>query len=131
MAKNQAFRGIKLLYIFLTVTPTDSACFAWGVDLTKRLDILVGFLSRLVGTTAHRTRSPSKYSFLLFKNAFFLHYFKIIGTLCFVTTIDIQRKFLFKIRWIKENYLTNKNGRTCQFLQVSRLWKCTITSYYH
>ena len=47
MAKNQAFRGIKLLYIFLTVTPTDSACFAWGVDLTKRLDILVGFLSRL------------------------------------------------------------------------------------
>ena len=48
VAKNQAFRGIKLLYIFLTVTLTDSACFAWGVDLTKRLDILVGFLSRLV-----------------------------------------------------------------------------------
>ena len=41
MAKNQAFRGIKLLYIFLTVTPTDSACFAWGVDLTKR-----GYLGR-------------------------------------------------------------------------------------
>ena len=48
MAKNQAFRGIKLLYIFLTVTPTDSACFAWGVDLTQRLEILVGFLSGLL-----------------------------------------------------------------------------------
>lgn len=74
---------------------------------------------------------PLNILFSFSKMLFFLHYFKIIGTLCFVTTIDIQRKFLFKIRWIKENYLTNKNGRTCQFLQVSRLWKCTITSYYH
>ena len=48
MAKNQAFRGIKLLYIFLTVTPTDSACFAWGVDLTQRLAFLVGFFSGLL-----------------------------------------------------------------------------------
>ena len=43
MAKNQAFRGIKLLYIFLTVTPTDSACFAWGVDLTQ-----AGYSGRLL-----------------------------------------------------------------------------------
>ena len=56
----------------------------------------------------HRTRSPSIYSFLLFKNAFFLHYFKIIGTLCFVTTIDIySKKVSLQDQMNQRNYLTN------------------------
>ena len=72
MAKNQAFRGIKLLYIFLTVTLTDSACFAWrlkGAVIGSLLDILVGFFSRLV-CAIFENRQRNEFYFLLQYNKF-------------------------------------------------------------